>query len=222
MQYWWIVTYAKQMSASASPSSPGRQERRKAATRAKILEAAEQLFGERGYAHTSIEEISELADVAVRTIYIHFPTKASMMLAYFDSWMDAFSQEIRNRPVDEPVVETVSASLEAMKVAGWVDKIENDSIQVHPIAEHLESGTPDIAGHILQRWMSEMRVLTADAQERGSFEPGSLVPQSRAIAVFSSWISAMFVAKGGGSVVSPDSEDGPGLQILSLVTSGNL
>jgi hypothetical protein len=127
----------------------------------------------------------------------------------------------QNRPLD-PIYPVVIIDAIVMKVAGWVDKIENDSIQVHPIAEHLESGTPDIAGHILQRWMSEMRVLSADAQERGAFEPGSLLPQARAIAVFSSWISAMFVAKCGGSVLSPDSEDGPGLQILSLITSGTL
>ena len=86
-------------------SSGGRQDRRKAATRAKILAAAEELFDDRGYADTSIEDISESADVAVRTIYMHFPTKAAIMLAYFDRWVDAFSLEVQHRPVSEPVVE---------------------------------------------------------------------------------------------------------------------
>jgi len=189
------------------------------------LDAAEKLFGERGYEHTSIEHISELADVAVRTIYMHFPTKAAMMLAYFDSWMDAFSEALRQRPIDEPVATTVHESLAAMGAAGWVEKIENEAVHVHPIAEHLESGSPDIAGHILQRWMSEMSVLTVDAQSRGDFPVGSLTPQARATAIFSSWIAAMFVARQRSLnqlSTSIEQVDGAGIQVLSLITSGNL
>lgn len=208
-----------------TPPPGGRQQRRKAATRAKILDAAESLFGENGYAETSIEQISELADVAVRTIYMHFPTKAAIMLAYFDSWIDAFSQEIRRRPVDEPVVDTVREALQAMIDAGWVDKVENEAVHVHPIAEHLESGSPDISGHILQRWMREMEVLTVDAQNRGSYPKESFEPQARAAAIFASWFAAMFAARrrsiAEGSVTF-EQVDGAGLQVLSLMTGGKL
>lgn len=212
--------------ASKDSSAPaGRQERRKAATRAKILDAAEQLFAQQGYANTSIEEISELADLAVRTIYMHFPTKAAMMLAYFDAWMDAFSEAIRNRPVDEPVVVTVREALDAMAAAGWVDKIENDAVHVHPIAEHLESGSPDIAGHILQRWMNEMGILAQDAQARGDYPTGSFEPQARATAIFASWIAAMYAARqrniAEGSVTI-EQVDSAGLEVLSLITQGKL
>ena len=207
------------------PPSSGRQQRRKAATRAKILAAAEQLFGEHGYAETSIEQIAELADVAVRTIYMHFPTKAAIMLAYFDSWIDAFSEQIRLRPVDESVVDTVREALQAMNDAGWVDNVENEAAHVHPIAEHLESGSPDISGHILQRWMREMEVLSVDIQNRGIYPKGSFAPQARATAIFASWFAAMFVARrrsvAEGSVTF-EKVDGAGLQVLSLITGGKL
>lgn len=212
--------------ATRDTSRPSdRQERRKAATRAKILDAAEQLFGERGYAQTSIEDISVLADVAVRTIYMHFPTKASMMLAYFDNWVDAFSAEVRRRPLDEPVVETVRESLFAMAKEGWVDKLGSEAVHVHPIAEHLDAGSPDIAGHILQRWMNEMQVIAHDIQERGDFPQSSFEPQARATAVFAAWIAAMQVARRralaeGG--VSVDHVDGSGLEVLELITGGSL
>lgn len=203
----------------------GRQERRKAATRAKILEAAEHLFDERGYADTSIEDISETADVAVRTIYTHFPTKAAIMLAYFDRWMDAFTQEIMRRPVDEPVVDTVREALEAMTAAGWVDRIENEAVKVHPIAEHLDSGAPDIAGHILQRWMGELVRLADDVRHRGDFAATSLVPHARATAIFASWFSAMSAARqralSDGSVTI-EQVDGAGLATLAVITSGDL
>ena len=63
-----------------------RHTRRKAATRAKITQAANQLFSVKGYQETSVEDISELADVAVRTIYMHFPSKAAILLDHFDEW----------------------------------------------------------------------------------------------------------------------------------------
>lgn len=213
------------MAPRSTPQPSDRQERRKAATRAKILEAAEQLFSERGYAQTSIEDISLRADVAVRTIYMHFPAKAAMMLAYFDSWVDAFSAEIRRRPLGEPVTDTVREALGAMAAAGWVDKIENEAVHVHPIAEHLEAGSPDIAGHILQRWMNEMGVIAADAQTRGDYPSGSLEPQARATAVFASWIAAMHAARRRSlteGTVTIEQVDGAGLEVLRILTGGDL
>lgn len=209
---------------NAAPLS-SRQERRKAATRAKILEAAERLFAARGYSETSIEDISESADVAVRTIYTHFPTKAAIMLAYFDSWVDAFTAEVRRRPVDERVVETVREALLAMGAAGWVDRIENEAVNVHPIAEHLDAGAPDIAGHVLQRWMRELVVLADDVRERGGYAEDDPEPQARATAVFASWFAAMSAARrralSDGSVTI-EQVDSAGLQTLAVMTSGNL
>lgn len=213
------------MPAAADPRPGTRQDRRKAATRAKILDAAERLFDERGYADTSIEDISELADVAVRTIYMHFPTKAAIMLAYFDGWVEAFVGEVKRRPLDEPVVESVREALAAMAEAGWVDRVENEAVRVHPIAEHLASGAPDIAGHILQRWMREMEEIAADARDRGAYEPGSLEPQARATAVFASWIAAMSVARQramNDELVTIEQVDSGGLGVLAHITGGSL
>lgn len=213
------------MAQKNPPQSSDRQARRKAATRAKILDAAEQLFGAQGYANTSIEEISELADVAIRTIYMHFPTKAAMMLAYFDAWTDAFSEQVRRRPLDERVVDTVRESLFAMAADGWVEKLENEALHVHPIAEHLVSGSPDIAGHILQRWMLEMGVIAKDAWERGDYPEGSLEPQARATAIFAAWISAMFAARrrlNAEGSVTIEQVDGGGLRVIELLTGGTI
>ena len=57
----------------------GRRERRAAATRNSILEAAHRLFVERGYAATSIGEIADEADVAVQTIYSSVGSKRELL-----------------------------------------------------------------------------------------------------------------------------------------------
>jgi AcrR family transcriptional regulator len=51
-----------------------------ARNRARILDAAEQVFGERGTA-TSTEEVARLAGVGIGTVFRHFPTKEALLEA---------------------------------------------------------------------------------------------------------------------------------------------
>ena len=211
--------------AETQKSTGGRQERRKAATRAKIQVAAEQLFSEKGYTETSIEDISALADVAMRTIYTHFPSKASIMLSYFDGWMDAFITEVLKRPTDEPIIETVHASLTAITEAGWIDRDENEDVRIHPLVEYLVDGPPDIAGHLMQRWMQELEHLTTEIAERGSFPAGSLEPRARAVAIFTAWVASISTARGrefGHSLPEGSTGNSLGLDMLALITGGTL
>src|SRR5262244_2945653 len=60
--------------------SPRRREQADATRRA-ILDAAERLFGVRGYAGTSVGEIAEAAGVALKTVYAVFGTKAEVLRA---------------------------------------------------------------------------------------------------------------------------------------------
>lgn len=73
-------------SSDAGGETPpvSRHTRRKAATRSKITQAAHQLFAVKGYQEASVEDISKVADVAVRTIYTHFPSKAVIRVDHFD------------------------------------------------------------------------------------------------------------------------------------------
>lgn len=57
----------------------GRLERRKARTRAAILSAASQLFLRNGYEDTSIQQIAELADTGVGTLYGYFASKDEVL-----------------------------------------------------------------------------------------------------------------------------------------------
>jgi AcrR family transcriptional regulator len=65
-----------QLSAEADPS---RRERKKRALRARILAAATELFGERGFADTKVADICERADVAQKTFFNHFATKHDVL-----------------------------------------------------------------------------------------------------------------------------------------------
>jgi AcrR family transcriptional regulator len=59
--------------------TPGRRERKAAATRRRVLDAAESLFVRDGYAATTIAAIAEQADVAVQTVYAVFGNKRTIL-----------------------------------------------------------------------------------------------------------------------------------------------
>lgn len=61
-----------------------RAEQRKERTAAAILDAAERLFLERGFAATTMEDLSGAADVAVGSIYAHFGDKEGVYAGLID------------------------------------------------------------------------------------------------------------------------------------------
>lgn len=81
-------------SATAEANQPGRRERKRMATREKLFHTALRLFAERGFPNTTIEDITEAADVGKGTFFNYFPTKehvlrffAEQQLARVDGWV---------------------------------------------------------------------------------------------------------------------------------------
>src|SRR6202163_2412262 len=56
-----------------------RRERHRTATRDRIYRAALQLFAERGYLETTVEDITNAADVGKGTFFNYFPTKEHVL-----------------------------------------------------------------------------------------------------------------------------------------------
>jgi AcrR family transcriptional regulator len=61
---------------------PNRRERRRLETRERIYRAALQIFAERGYLETTVEDITEAADVGKGTFFNYFPTKEHVLATY--------------------------------------------------------------------------------------------------------------------------------------------
>jgi len=70
--------------ASTRPPPATRTERRKARTAGAILDAAERLFLGGGYTATTMEDLSEAADVAIGSIYAHFGGKEGVYAGLVD------------------------------------------------------------------------------------------------------------------------------------------
>lgn len=60
-----------------------------------ILKAAEEVFMEKGYYETSIDEIAARVGIAKGTVYLHFPSKEDLVVAIFQRDMECLLQLIK-------------------------------------------------------------------------------------------------------------------------------
>ena len=84
-----------------------RQERRKRRTRQAIQAAALELFAERGYRETTINDIAARADVAPRTVTVHFPAKEELLFDAEPFTLDSLTKRLAARQPHEPALEAL-------------------------------------------------------------------------------------------------------------------
>src|SRR3984885_15898911 len=84
-----------------------RQERRKRRTRQAIQTAALELFAERGYRETTINDIAERADVAPRTVTVHFPAKEELLLDAEPFTLESLSERLSARRPHESALDAL-------------------------------------------------------------------------------------------------------------------
>lgn len=97
----------------------GRRERKRRQTRGRIEHAAMALFLDRGFDQTTIEDITESADVSKRSFFDYFPSKEEVVFAWQDSFADALVAAIAARPADEPLVTVVEEAVSATVMASF-------------------------------------------------------------------------------------------------------
>lgn len=93
---------------------PGRRERKKAATRRKIAEAALQLFLERGYDAVGIRDVAAEADVAVTTLFAHFASKEALVFEQDDHFEQRLTQAVTDRAPHEPLIPALRREIQAL------------------------------------------------------------------------------------------------------------
>jgi len=83
-----------------------RRQRRSAEIRKRLFRAALQLFAQKGFAETTVEDITEAADVGKGTFFNYFPSKDHILLAFGEMQLAKLEAAIETaRRTNEPMPE---------------------------------------------------------------------------------------------------------------------
>jgi AcrR family transcriptional regulator len=91
---------------------------RDADRRARLLAAALQAFGTRGYFATAIEDLCAEAHIGTRSFYVFFATKEDLLLALYDELTDEVRAAVRGALERAPLEHAASARAGLMAFTG--------------------------------------------------------------------------------------------------------
>jgi AcrR family transcriptional regulator len=147
------------------PPRGGRRERRRLETRERIFRAALELFAERGFMETTVEDITEAADVGKGTFFNYFPTKEHVLATYGAERLANVERALkRARSTDGEVLDVLR---DLMKGVGGRDA-ESPALQRAIYAAH--ASCTDVRRELQSRMDTARRLLAQIfrlAQQRG-------------------------------------------------------
>lgn len=185
----------------------GLRERKRRRTRQHIADAATTLFTQRGFDAVRVTEIAEAAEVAEKTVYNHFASKAELVFDESDQLLTALLDAVRTRPTDEPAVTAVRRF--TTRLAEWAAHRR----PVRPTPEFLRmiADSPALQDHrrrMFAQWERALAYLLA--AETGA-EPGSVEPFVVAVALVAALRAPFEATRGGPEATHHDAAAALGL-----------
>ncbi len=178
------------------PSETGLRERKKAQTREALATAAFDLFAERGWEATTVEEIAAAADVSPRTFFRYFPTKEDVLFPDRDQHVAALRLAMEPAWPDEPLHAALSRAL--VSVASELNRHPGrQAVRIRLVQE-----VPALTARSLEIQASwEEEVARAVAARLGTDPETDIRPRMVAGAAFGALRAAMhaWAAAGGSS-----------------------
>jgi AcrR family transcriptional regulator len=146
-----------------------RRELNKAATRQAITDAALALLRCSGPGNFTVEDIAEMAGISRRTFFNYFSSIEAALAAVTNGFLDSALQQFRQRPADEPILESARAAL--MQLA--------DPMTVAPLAElfTLTQENALLSRSELEAWDHCTEQIINAARERFAGTPGAAVDE---------------------------------------------
>jgi AcrR family transcriptional regulator len=160
-----------------------RQERRKRRTRQAIQMAALELFAERGYRETTISDIAERAEVAPRTVTVHFPAKEELLLDAEPFTLDSLSERLSARGQRESAVEALRdwMATTMMEVETSASELDGRFWQRRAVRAHIINTEPELRGRSRASYFPFERALAEAIGEDLGESGNSLIPRLAAL-----------------------------------------
>lgn len=161
------------------------------ATRRAVLAAARSLFGRKGYAQASVDEIADAARVTKGAVYHHFAGKEALFRAvYAEVEAEAQARAVGVRDPGEPPIDQIVAMMNAYLDAALDEEVRRITLIDGPALFGLEpeAAAGQQAGHVA------LRSFIATSMARGQIldlDPGLLTDLVGGLA----WVGGLLIAR---------------------------
>ena len=154
-----------------------------AATRREILEAAERLFDQHGYAATTIAAVAAEADVALKTVYVSFETKSGVLRALWNLRLrgDLGDAPVSERPWYREVLEEQDPERQLRLTARYSREVKLRVGSLFEIIRGAAVVDPDIAAlweRIQHEFHANQRTIAESLADKNALRPGLTVDRA--------------------------------------------
>lgn len=195
-----------------------RQERRSAARKAQILEAAAQVFARKGYPRATTAEIAALADVSEGTIYNYFESKHDLLVGIMAELAGALDLE---EPMNRGLVDDSATFLRQMLQVRRQFEDKNGAMLRVVLSEVMVDA--HLAGHYYET-LAAPQVARLQDHLQARIEQGELqaVEPAFTARLLSALVIGLFALRVFGDPIVIDCWEDIAAALVTTVTSGLL
>ncbi len=156
-------------------------------SRGAVSRTALEMFAERGFEETTVDDIAEALGVSRRTLFRYFASKNDMVWGDFDRVLERLRRCLDATGPDEPLHEALR------RAAVESNRYEDEQRPELRIRMRLITGVPALQAHSALRYAEWRDVIAEWVAKRLGCEPGDLIPRTVAHAALGTSMAAFLV-----------------------------
>ena len=179
---------------------PGLRERRKRQLKSELSRQAILLFTQKGFEHTTIDDIVDPLAVSKRTLFRYFATKEDLVFAWYEELTDELVRALEARPKAEAPFASVCATL--LSLLHYYDEDPKWALAM----TRLSKATPGLVGKSFEKrsiWERELaKVLARRLPDTAARDLTARVTVAAALAAFTCGIDEWTDSRGKANIRS--------------------
>jgi len=161
-----------------------KQGRPAATTRGELELVALQLFAERGFDATTVDDVAEAAGIGRRTFFRYFASKNDVVWGDFDAALDNLRAQLAAVPGEVPLMDGLREAVKAF------NQLPEGAEPQHRVRMAMVLHTPALQAHSTLRYAGWRAVIAQHVAARVGAQPGDFGPALLAHQVLASAVAA--------------------------------